>query len=121
MSDLITVLRRIKAGESSFTPVDLSIDSLTKFQPIGKALAHAKNEGLVDRCEFKKESFKGDLYYSGAYIIGGLSFKGEEFLSRETTIKGWLSKCIPSVSQWVASIVSGVVIAALIYWLGLAP
>ena len=121
MSELIEILKLIKAGESKFLPIDNSHDSLIKFQTIGKALSYALKEGLLDRCEFKKESYGGDLYYSEAFIIGGLTYKGEELLVKESTFKGRASKYFPSVIQWISGILAGIVLSSLLYWLGLAP
>ena len=114
LSDLTNILKRIKAGESAFKPEDNSFESIDKFQLIGKAIAHANKEGLLERCEFSKESIKGDNYYKAAYVIGGLSYKGEEFLIRETTLKGLLLKHSPSLFQWISGIVAGVILAKLI-------
>lgn len=117
MSELTDILKRVKNGESSFKPTDGSPEALRQFQPIGKALAHANREGLLERCEFSKDSIDGDLYYNLAIVIGDLSFKGEEYLRQETTLKGWLLKRSPSVFQWVFGIIAGLVLAALIRWL----
>lgn len=116
MSDLTDILKRVKGGESSFKPDDHSPESLHRFQSIGKALAHASREGLLEHCEFSKDSMDGDLYYNMAIVIGGLSFKGDEYLRQETTLKGWLLKRSPSIFQWVFGIVAGLVLASLISW-----
>jgi hypothetical protein len=117
LSDLTDILKRVKAGEASFEATSYDEDALRQFQTIGKALAHANKEGLLERCEFSKDSLGGDRYYNAAYVIGGLSFKGEEYLRRETTVKGWLAKHSPSFFQWAAGIVAGVILAALVAWL----
>ena len=117
MRELVKVLSRIKNGEFSFEPSGQMPDALLNFQPIARALAHAVKEGYLERCEFKRESFKGTLLYSGAYVVRGLSYAGDEFLERETTVKGRLSKYAQSAVKWALGIVAGVVLAALVRWL----
>ena len=117
LSTLTDVLKQVKAGVRLFDPEDRSIDSMIAFQPTGKALIHAHREGLLEQCEFKKESYRGDLLISAAIVVGGLSYKGDEFLTRETTLKGLLVKHSPSVMQWLFGILAGFVLAVLVSWL----
>ena len=117
MSDLTNILKRVRSGESAFSAADGTPDALREFQVIGKALAHANREGFLERCVLGKESLRGDLYYNKAFVIGGLSYKGEQYLRQETTVKGWLGKYSPSALQWLFGIVAGLVLAALVRWL----
>ncbi|MEW9572684.1 hypothetical protein ABQJ54_13070 [Rhodanobacter sp. Si-c] len=117
MGELVKVLSRVRNGEYSFEPSSQMPDALLKFQPTARALAHAMKEGYLERCEFKRESYKGTLLYSGAYVVRGLSYAGDEFLEREATIKGRISKYAPSALKWALGIVAGVVLAALVRWL----
>lgn len=117
MGELVKVLSCVKNGQFSFEPSGQMPDALLKFQPTARALAHAMKEGYLERCEFKRESFKGTLLYSRAYVVRGLSYAGDEFLAREATLKGRLSKYAPSAIKWTLGIVAGVVLAALVRWL----
>ncbi len=87
------------------------------FSPPPRLWHMPMKEGYLERCEFKWESFKGTVLYSGAYVVRGLSHAGDEFLEREATIKGRLSKYAPSALKWALGIVAGVVLAALVRWL----
>lgn len=117
MSDLKNILKRVQSGERHFRAEDHNLDSLRRFQPIAKALVHAKNEGLLEDCKFSKESLCGDLYYDVVYVIGGLSFKGEEYLQREATLKGWALKRSPHALKWLFGILAGLILAILASWL----
>jgi hypothetical protein len=117
LNELTHILKRVKAGERSFKPEDHSVASLDQFQSIGKALAYARSEGLLEGCEVSKESSCGELYYNAVYVIGGLSFKGEEYLRQEATIGGWLIKQRTPILKWFFGIVAGLVLAALVSWL----
>ena len=117
MSELIKVLKQVKNGTSVFESPEDTPHSIRGFQITAKALAHANEDGLLEQCEFSKDSIDGDLFYNGVYVIGGLSYKGEEFLRQETTFKGRLGKYLPSIAQWFFGILAGVVLAALAKWL----
>lgn len=56
---------------------------MLKFQPTARALSHALKEELIERCVFKRESFKGKLLFTGAHVVQGLTYKGDQFLGRE--------------------------------------
>lgn len=117
MSGLVKILRRIEAGESSFEPTDHSYEAALKFQPTARALSHALKQGLIDRCVFNRESFKGTLLYTAAYVVQGLTYDGDRFLEREGTFRGKLSSYAPSTFKWVSGILAGVLLAALVRWL----
>jgi len=117
VSGLVKILRRVEAGESTFEPVDHTYEAMLKFQPTARALWHALKEELIERCVFKRESFKGRLLFTGAYVVQGLTYKGDRFLEREGTFRGQLSSYMPSTLKWVSGIVAGVLLAALVRWL----
>lgn len=117
MSELVKILRRIKQGEMSFEPANQTQHALDEFQIIGKAIAHADKEGLLEKCLISKNSTGKDLFYDSAHVIGGLTFKGEEFLKRKTTVNGWLNHNLSSIITWLFGIFAGLILAMLAKWL----
>ena len=114
MNRLANVLRRVEAGESAFRPENTTLGALKAFQPVARALAHAKQEGLIARCELPMESIGGRLFYSAGYIVAGLTYKGEEFLRSEATFRGKLVRYGVPALKWGASAIGGAIVATMV-------
>ena len=82
MEDLRKLLIQVREGRTSFTPDGPSKEEMIAFQPIAKALIHAKQMGYLEDCHARKESRTGQGYYALVMLRGGLSYLGEKFLEQ---------------------------------------
>lgn len=114
MNQLVDILRRVEAGESTFRPADSTVGALQAFQPVARALAHAKREKLIGGCELPMESVKGRLLYSAAYVVSGLTYKGAEFLRRAATFQGKFVRYGVPALKWVLGAAGVAVVGALV-------
>ena len=78
--DLVEALRLVKLGRANFSPNGQDEESLQEFQRLAKTLVHAEKNGLVERCVAIKDSMRGQLYYRGIVVSGGLTYSGEKYL-----------------------------------------
>jgi len=82
MGTLISILEEIRSGVTSFEPISNSESDMRDFQPIAKILVHAHKEGLLESCIPHKESQTAHGWYDLVLVRGGLSYKGEMFLTK---------------------------------------
>ena len=85
MEDLRKILAQVKEGRMSFQPESPARDDMAAFQPVAKALLHAKQMGYLEDCHAIKENVTGSGYYASVMLRGGLSYAGEMFLSGPRT------------------------------------
>jgi hypothetical protein len=82
MNTLTSMLEEIRAGTTRFAPISNSESDMRDFQPIAKILVYAHEEGLLESCVPHKESRTAHGWYDRVIVRGGLSYKGEMFLTK---------------------------------------
>lgn len=75
------LLQAVRDGERSFRPASSGPEDMKVFQAIAKAFVFARDEGYLNRCTIHEERQSGDDLYDLVVVQGGLSHKGEEFLT----------------------------------------
>jgi len=74
-------MAEVRAGKTRFSPAPNDPDGLAQFQATAKALVFAKSEGFIESCFPHQTAQSGEWLYDLVVVSGGLSHKGEEFLS----------------------------------------
>jgi hypothetical protein len=85
MTTLRSLLEEIKGGTLTFKPLSPKEADMWDFQPIVKVLEYANSEGLLDGYLPHKETSSGNHWYDLVRVKGGLSHKGEMFLTNPNT------------------------------------
>lgn len=81
MDLLKDLLKEISEGKKIFKPEDASETSMEAFQPIAKALVHAKERGYLDKFNIHRESRTSHGWYDLVSVQGGLTYSGKEYLA----------------------------------------
>jgi hypothetical protein len=84
MDTLRSVLKKIQDGMTHFEPTSNDEKDMRDFQTIAKVLMRAHDQGLLESCVPHKESATGNRWYDSVLVSGGLSYKGEKFLTEPT-------------------------------------
>lgn len=101
MTILKSVLEEIKSGTTIFEPASEKEADMWDFQPIAKILDYANSEGLLKNYLPHKDSQTGNDWYDSILVKGGLSYKGETFLTNPSEEVG---KKIENIIQLKPSI-----------------
>ena len=88
MDAIRQLLTEIKEGKSSFRPDGDSKDHMTDFQSVAKMLIYAEQEGWLNSIKVHKESMTANNWYDLIIVQGGLSYKGEQYLTNPPAANG---------------------------------
>lgn len=81
MNVLRETLKEIQNGKTTFQPISRSESDMRGFQPIAKILSSANNKGLLESFFSHKETETYHNWYDIVIVKGGLSHKGEQYLT----------------------------------------
>lgn len=76
MDILKEVLAAVSKGETKFSPEGSDETDIRRFQPLARALFHAKEEGLIGRVHFHKSAEFGEWLTTMVLVSEGLTYKG---------------------------------------------
>lgn len=88
MAILGEILEAIRDGKRSFRPASSHDHDMQVFQSTAKALVFARDQGFIDGCILHQESMSRNHWDDSIIIQGGLSHKGETYLTAPTLEAG---------------------------------
>lgn len=112
------VLRRLKDGEETFTPINETLEALEDFQFVVKTFKQAHSEQLIESVTFQPHNISRgiDGMVNAVIVPGGLTIKGEEYLSIEQPdpVVSWLTtQTVIAIGSVIVTVVGFIILDLL--------